>query len=385
MSFSEKFIEKNINCQLPIERMEFAAKYKWLVATAGLLVVCFLVWYFHIIVFYILTAAVLSLLGKPIVTLVERIKINKWTPPRWLAALIALLTLLFVILGLGWLLVPLIIEKIHFFALFDPAELNEIIQAPAVEFEQWVNKTFPLSNFSIKDVIMDKIAPLFNSGVLKNAVTGVTTFIVDSFIAMFSISFVTFFFLKEDKLFDEGVVTLFPKRYENNIRRAMSSSINLLVRYFIGILIESIIKFLVVGFSLYFLGMELSTALLIGMVTAVLNVIPYIGPLVGGVFAFIIAAMSPSIAGVTIGELIFEITVVLVVFQLIDNIILQPYIYSSSVKAHPLEIFIVILMAGYIAGVVGMLLAIPAYTVLRVFAKEFFANMRVVQKLPEKL
>ena len=65
--------------------------------------------------------------------------------------------------------------------------------------------------------------------------------------------------------------------------------------------------------------------------------------------------------------------------------IFQPFIYSNSVKAHPLEIFIVILIAGNIWGIWGMLIAIPAYTVIRVFAKEFLSNFKVVQKLTDKI
>jgi predicted PurR-regulated permease PerM len=82
-----------------------------------------------------------------------------------------------------------------------------------------------------------------------------------------------------------------------------------------------------------------------------------------------------------------ELKLLLVFFavQVIDMVFLQPAIYSNSVKAHPLEIFLVILLAGSLAGVLGMLIAIPTYTVLRVFAKEFFNNFRVVQKLTEKI
>jgi predicted PurR-regulated permease PerM len=71
--------------------------------------------------------------------------------------------------------------------------------------------------------------------------------------------------------------------------------------------------------------------------------------------------------------------------QLADNIVLQPVLYSNSVHAHPLEIFLVILIAGNLGGVLGMLFAIPMYNVARVFAKEFFNNIRVVQKLTENM
>lgn len=365
--------------------MEASSKYRWIIALLGLLAVGFMVWYFHTIVFYILGAAILSLLGKPIVRLIESVKIGNHKTPRWISAMITLLILLGVLFALGWLVIPVIVDKVHFFSSFNPSELNEILRGPAVNLENWVNSTFPMSNFSVHELFANQIEPLFNSGFIRSTITGITSFVINASIAIFSISFITFFFLKDEKLFNEGVVTLFPKKYEQNIIRAINSSINLLMRYFIGICIESLIKFAVITLSLYLLGMEFSTALIIGLITAVLNVIPYIGPIVGAVFAFIIAAMSPSLAGATLGGMMFEIALVLIIFQLIDNVILQPYIYSSSVKAHPLEIFIVILMAGYIAGIMGMLLAIPAYTVLRVFAKEFFNNMRVVQKLTDKL
>lgn len=365
--------------------MEIGAKYRWIVAFLGVVLVVFLVWYFRTIVFYILAAMVVSLIGRPIIKAIELISIRGVKIPRWLSAIIALLVLIGIFAGLGFLLVPVVVDKLHFFASLNASQLNEILRGPAWELESWVESTFPMSNFSIQDIVASKIIPLFNSGFVRETLTGISSFIVNASIALFSISFITYFFLKDDKLFNEGVVTLFPKKFEQNILRAISSSINLLMRYFIGICIESLIKLTVVSLSLYILGMEFSTALIIGIVTSVLNVIPYIGPIVGGVFAVIIAAMSPVVAGVTLGGIVIEIVVVLLIFQLIDNIILQPYIYSSSVKAHPLEIFIVILMAGYIAGITGMLLAIPTYTVLRVFAKEFFNNMRVVQKLTEKL
>ena len=67
--------------------------------------------------------------------------------------------------------------------------------------------------------------------------------------------------------------------------------------------------------------------------------------------------------------------------QLIDNFIYQPVIYSTSIKAHPLEIFIVLLMAGHIGGTVGMLVAIPAYTVVRVIAIRFFYRFKPIQRL----
>lgn len=358
--------------------------YRWIAAGAGLLVAGFLVWFFQAIVLYILIAAVLSLMGKPLVTLLCRIKLGTRSVPKWLAAMGTLIVMLVVIYGLSRALVPVVIEQIDQLASFNIEQFTAALGRPLAQVEEYINKFLPDNNFSMREYINTQLGPLFGSVSLGSSIASVTSWIVDLSIAVFSVSFITYFFLKDDRLFFEGVVILFPAKYEQNIKRALDSATTLLIRYFIGICIEMLIKLICITVPLYLIGLNLDTALLIGVISAVLNVIPYIGPLIGGIIGCVIALLSP-VPGIPATAILVPMIVVFIIFQLIDNIILQPYIYSSSVKAHPLEIFIVILMAGYIAGVLGMLFAIPAYTVLRVFAKEFFNNFRVVQKLTEKI
>ena len=193
-----------------------------------------------------------------------------------------------------------------------------------------------------------------------------------------------FFFLKESSLFYDMVIIMFPKKYEENISRALNSTTNLLTRYFTGIVIESALMTLIVSLGLLLWGLPGHDVLVIGLMVGILNVIPYVGPTIGialGIFIGVTGGypgMSGSITAIKIaGTILFA--------QGIDNFVLQPVLYSNRAKAHPLEIFLVILIAGSLAGVLGMLLAIPAYNVIRVFAKEFFNNFRVVQKLTEKI
>ena len=72
---------------------------------------------------------------------------------------------------------------------------------------------------------------------------------------------------------------------------------------------------------------------------------------------------------------------IFIVTQLVDNFLLQPYIYSTSIKASPLEIFIVLIIAGHLGGILGMLIAIPTYTVIRVIASKFFSNVKAIRRL----
>jgi len=116
-------------------------------------------------------------------------------------------------------------------------------------------------------------------------------------------------------------------------------------------------------------------------------VIPYVGPIAGAVLGIsmgVITHLSMDFSSQLLPLMIYMLLVFISV-QIIDNVVFQPIIYSSSVHAHPLEIFIVLLVAGSLGGIIGMILAIPGYTVLRVFAKEFFNNFKVVKKLTENI
>ena len=281
-----------------------------------------------------------------------------------------LLAIWVVVVGVFWLFVPIVFQKIREFSSLDVPQIIRSFQEPLMSLESFIRRVFSISEseFSLVDAISEQIKPLLDIGVINNLLSSIVTTVGDTVIAAFSISFITFFFLKESHLFTDMVVIMFPKKYEPNITRALDSVTHLLIRYFTGIVAESSIMTLIVSLGLLMLGFSVHNALVIGLIVGVLNVIPYLGPWIG------------AAAGIFIG-----VAGTILVAQGIDNFVLQPVLYSNRAKAHPLEIFLVILIAGSLAGVLGMLLAIPAYNVIRVFAKEFFNNFRVVQKLTEKI
>ena len=131
----------------------------------------------------------------------------------------------------------------------------------------------------------------------------------------------------------------------------------------------------------------IKNALVIGCLAGVMNVIPYIGPIITLFFAVFL-----GISGCIefnqyelITSTITKILVILIGTNLLDAIFIQPFIFSNTVKAHPLEIFLVILMAGALGGVLGMVVAIPCYTLLRVIAKEFLDHFKFFKKLTENI
>jgi predicted PurR-regulated permease PerM len=205
------------------------------------------------------------------------------------------------------------------------------------------------------------------------------------FIGLFSILFIAFFFLKDENMFEEGLLLFIPTEHHLATRKVVAESKNLLVRYYIGVVMELIGVMSLIAIGLWIFGVK--NALLIGFFGGLMNIIPYLGPIIGSAIGLMLGVTSTLAAG-SYNELmpvIFKLAGVFLVVNFIDNNILVPVIYSKSVKSHPLEIFLVIIIGGGIAGLLGMLLAVPVYTLLRVIAKEFFQQFRVVKKLTETI
>lgn len=359
---------------------------KFLVGAAIAAAVLFLVWYFSSIVVYILVSAVLAVMGNPLAKRLARLRIKEWQVPRWLAALVTLVVIWVVLATLCSLFIPLVFNKIYHLSTLDFTVVVERIAEPVAQAQEYLRSFFsiPESTFSLSEALASALRQLIDVESLNTVFSSIVNVVLSSVIAIFSISFITFFFLKEEGLFYAMVTAIFPERYHDNITRALDSVTLLLARYFTGILSESLLLMIAVWLTMMAFGMKAADAAFIGLVMGVMNVVPYAGPLIGGIISVFVGIVSP-IAGMTVGHTAFVIAGSLLILKGFDDFVLQPTLYSERVKAHPLEIFIVILIAGSVAGIVGMLLAIPSYTVLRVFAKEFFSQFRLVRKLTEKI
>ena len=357
--------------------------------TVGLLIavaVAFLMWYFRSIVVYILVSALLAIIFKPLVGRLARLRIRGWHLPRWAAALATLILIWVLFVVACTLFVPLVFDKLYQFATLDFGSVLRSVEEPIARMQEYLHDLFALPDerFSLTDSLIQWFKSIFDYDTINTAFSSIVSLTLSAVIAFFSISFITFFFLKDEGLFYAMVTTLFPDRYRENLTRALDSVTVLLARYFTGILTESLLLMIAVSLTMMAFGMKAADAAFIGLVMGVMNVVPYAGPLIGGVFSVFVGIVTP-IEGMTVGHTAFVIAGSLLILKGLDDFVLQPTLYSERVKAHPLEIFLVILIAGSLAGILGMLLAIPSYTVLRVFAKEFFSQFRLVRKLTEKI
>ena len=359
---------------------------RWTVGTLLMVAVGVLLWYFRSTVVYILVSAVLAIIGRPVVRLLTDIKLGRFSIPRWAAALITLMAMWVVLVSFCLLVVPLVVEKVSTLAQLDLRSVLSTIQQPIEKIQSYLESLMIVGDdsVSLSEILVGWLRKVLNYDTVNAAFTSVVDITMSAAVAFFSISFITFFFLKEDGLFFRMVCALFPERYKENVERALDKVVHLLSRYFTGLLAESLILMTVISVTLVLFGMNTENACFIGVIMGIMNVIPYAGPLMGGIASLFLGIVSP-IYGCTIGYTLAVIAGTLLTVKGLDDFVLQPTLYSERVNAHPLEVFIVILLAGSVGGILGMLLAIPSYTVLRVFAKEFFSQYALVKKLTKDI
>ena len=358
----------------------------YIIKLGALAIVLALCWYFKNVLIYIVAAVVVSLLGRPLMKLMRKVKIKGKSAPNWLLAVLSIL----IIIGLLGLLISQIIPLISNI-IRDASAINDSSyfgSNPIDKLNQWIIGLFPNldANFNIVTVVMDKIKELVDFGKVGGIVGSVASMVTSLFVALFAVVFISFFFLKEEGLFGRIVCAFVPDKHELTMNKTMNEIKELLSRYFVGLLIEMLGVALVDFLGLWLIArFDFSYAIGIAFIAGLLNVIPYVGPIIGeaiGVLIGIILKLGTG-AGLNVNIWVFALVILAIMLtaQLIDNFIYQPIIYSTSIKAHPLEIFIVLLMAGHIGGTIGMLVAIPAYTVVRVIAIRFFYRFKPIQRL----
>ena len=364
------------------------ARYVIYVAVAS--VICALCWYFKSIIVYILIAAVVSLIGHPIIGLLKKIKIKKRSAPDWLLSIITII----IIVGLFFLIignfVPIIRNIVKDLSVANLTSSAGLSQHPVAALDDYLVSTFPGlgPDFRIETAIAAKLKEFVNFTSVSSVIGSVASALTGFGVALFSIVFISFFFIKDENLFTDMIASLVPDRHEKKMREAINDVSHLLSRYFVGLSIE------ILGVGLLnFLGLAFiarigyDNAAGIALLTGILNIIPYVGPLTGGVIGTVLGLIlkySSSLAimpGTNFWLFTCILAAIFCVTQLVDNFVYQPVIYSTSIKAHPLEIFIVLLVAGNVGGVIGMLVAIPGYTVIRVIAFRFFGNVKAIRRL----
>jgi predicted PurR-regulated permease PerM len=344
----------------------------------GLAIFLWVLYELQSIIIYFAIAAVIALVGRPIsLLLTKRLKFN-----NLLATTLTIAILLGIVVGIVSLFVPLIVKQGGNLSLLNVEELEKnigLLMAEITEYLQLDNQ------FWQQQLRSGSLFNSINLSAVPNFLNSIIGILGDFTIGLFSVLFISFFLLKDSKLLERILLTLVKDEYTDKTSASILKIKQLLSRYFIGLLIQIMIL-LVVYFGVLLL-VGIPNAFVIAFLCALLNLIPYLGPIIGGVLMLLLTMTSnldANFSAVILPKAIY-VMIGFVVGQLIDNFFSQPFIFSNSVKSHPLEIFIVILATGTLFGPMGMILAIPAYTALKVVLKIFLSDNKIVKSVTKRL
>ena len=330
------------------------------------------------VLIYIIIAAIIALIAKPMILFLRK----KLKFPNTLAVISTMVLFVGLILGITGMFIPLVIEQGESLSLLKTKGLEENIGNLITQ----ANEYFTSKNIDILSELQgaDVFTSLKSIPNLLNSIVGA----LGSFsVGLFSVLFISFFFMKDSKMFKSALLTLMPKGTEDRFSHSLEKINNLLSRYFIGLVIQITILFVIYTIILLVIGV--SNAVVIAFLCALLNIIPYVGPLISA-FLMIVLTMTSGLGQ----DLDFQAEILpktvyvmigFIIAQVVDNFASQPIIFSKTTKSHPLEIFLIIIIGGLLAGPLGMIIAVPSYTVLKVILKEFISDNKIVSSLTKDI
>lgn len=340
-------------------------------------------WLFLKVLIYLVISLVLFLIGSPLTNLIEKFKIKGRKINDGIASLITLMVMFGLLASFFALILPPLIQQIEFMA-----ELNfyDVIEGILQQFPSLQTIMFKLGDkHTLHTAINEQFDNFFNFGTISSVVNNILDYLTTILGGLFCVLFITFYLLKDEHAVSRTFLLLTPKKHETEVQDILYTSKKMLSKYFTGLTIDILIVGVLAGLSMWFLGVK--NALIIGCIAGLFNVIPYIGPIITLILALFLGVSGCIESGHydMIGGVMAKIMIALLSINILDAVFFQPYIFSNSVKAHPLEIFLVILMAGTLAGIGGMVVAIPVYTLLRIVAKEFLTQFKFFRKITEKI
>ena len=326
------------------------------------------------IIIYIVLAAVVALIGRPIVGFLKRrLKFkNTWATVTTIAIIMSFFA------GIISLFVPLLISQGKNLASIDFKALNNNIH-------RFLDNLLHSLGMGRMESQAGNIPELLNMEDVSSVLNGFIGVISNIGIGLFSVLFIAFFFIKDGTAINNSFLSLVSPRRLPKVRKTLEDIKTLLSRYFVGLFLQLSVIFILLTIVLLIFGVK--DALIIAFLCALLNLIPYVGPIIGAVVISVLTIsnfMDADLQSVILPKTLYVFLGFLFT-QFIDNVFSQPIIFSNSMKSSPLEIFIVTLAIGTLFGIAGMVVAIPAYTVLKVILKAVFPNNKLVQLLTAKI
>lgn len=351
-------------------------------AVAGIIVLFLLAYFFYDLFICFLVAAVLSLLGRPITNLFKKIHIKKWYVPDGLAAALTLISFGLILTLVILLIGPMISSQAAMFRDIKTNDVIEYFKGPLAEIHSFL-VTYGVipAEEDLTAMLTHSLNKILDFASLGSFFGGMVSTASSLVVNIFTVLFLLFFLLRDQPIIRNIIMAVVPKSAEDKTKTIISETRVLMTRYFCGLLTELVSMMVILSVLLSIMGIK--NAILIGFLGGFLNVIPYLGPVIGCVLGCVLGVIS-TLNIQDYGMLLPNVLIIIGCFvaaNAVDNFLLQPIIYSKSVKAHPIEIFLVILMAAKIGGVFGMIIALPTYSLIRIVAKQFLGKLKFVDAL----
>ena len=253
---------------------------------AGLVLGIYFLYMIRSVIAYVLIASVVALIGRPVVLFLrKRLKF-----PNTLAVVAVILLVLGVLAGIVSLFVPLITEQGKNLSLLDidalRTNLNTLYQQITSHLGSSGEKVQELIRADVEKNVLSGLDIGFIPNILNSFVDLLSTMSV----GLFSVLFISFFFLKDSKLLQNALLTLVPERREQSLVNSMEKIKSLLSRYFVGLLLQILVLFVIYTVVLLLVGIQ--DAVVIAFLCALFNIIPYIGPIIGAVLMVLLTMTS---------------------------------------------------------------------------------------------
>ena len=335
-------------------------------------------WFFFNILIYFIISFVIATVLRPFCNYIGNTQIFNLRTPKVVAVLISFLVLVVCLSLFITLFIPLVTEQVQVLTRLDYSELYIRVTTPLKNMENFMIRngyTMGEEGFIVNS-LRTSIVSLFEQINFQTIFNNLISFTGNFLIGLLAVVFITFFLLYETGIVRKQFIAIIPNQYFEISIVAIYKIEKLLSNYLLGLLFQMFAIFSIASFGLSLFGIRY--ALTIALFAAVSNLIPYAGPIMGTVFGVIVGVSTGNFMMDTsaIWLMVVKILTVFSVVQLTDNLLLQPLIFSKSVKAHPLEIFVIIFVGANLAGVLGMIVAIPVYTVIKVSIKELYTGYK---------
>ena len=344
-------------------------------ALKKIIIFSLILYFFYLIrpiLVYLSISLIITIILNPLILFLKtRLKFN-----NSLAAITSMSGLILIIGLLIKSFIPLLVEQARNLSLLNSTELQTSVNKIIEKYSDlYFTNDSNFINSIINSKLFSQLDLSYITELLNNIIAGLGSFSI----GIFTIIFITFFFLRDSEIIIYKIKLLIPKGIKSNVNESISQINALLSRYFLALIIQITILFILYLILLSIVG--INNVLIIAFLCALLNLIPYLGPLISGFLLTILTLtnyIDIDFGAIILSKLIY-VVIGFVIVQAIDNFLIQPILFSKSVKSHPLEIFLVILIFGYIFGVTGLILAVPCYTVIKVILRTVYSKNLVVK------